>query len=342
MVTPNLVSILTPTYHHERYIGACIESALSQTYENWEQLILDDGSEDHTGIIAREYAQKDRRIKYFYQAHRGREFIGDNYNWLLEQSQGEYIAILEGDDYWAENKLNQLLPRIQDNPETIMSYGYTQVVDDRDMLLSKKNRLIPGDDIVGMGEGIVNNQPITSITRVLLHGMVMMPVSTIIRRTALEKIGGFRSVEDGHAVDYATILELSRIGPFLFVPSIVGYWRRHENQQSASDVLEKAMLADYHYAISFMDRYASELQIGQAGRMSIEKSWRRARAGAYLRSGRNSLIHREWRTAREKFIQVFRHHPDKLQHRYALAGLIFSLFHADPRRISKYFGEKNR
>lgn len=342
MAIPNLVSILTPTYQHERYIGACIESALSQTYTNWEQLILDDGSEDKTGTIAREFAERDHRVQYYYQAHRGRHHIGDNYNWLLERSQGEFIAILEGDDYWAGDKLSRLIPLMQANPDVILAYGYTEVVDSRDFSLSGKAGLIPGDDIVNLGEGVVNNQPVTSLTRVLLLGMVLMPVSVVIRRLALEQIGGFRTVEDGHAVDYATILELSRIGPFLFVPSILGFWRRHENQQSSSNGLEKAMLADYRYAISFMERYASELQISRAQKMRIESSWRRARAGAYLRSGRNSLMNHEWRTARAKFIQVFRHHPNRFQRRYALAGLILSLLHTDLRRINKFIGDKER
>ena len=338
MLIPNLVSILTPIYQHERYIGACIESVLCQSYENWEQLILDDGSQDETGMIARAFAEKDCRIQYFYQAHRGRNHIGDNYNWLFERSQGEFIAILEGDDYWAVDKLNRLIPLLQDNPEIVLAYGYTQVVDDRDFIPTRKTQTIPGEDIVKMGEAVINNQPVTSITRVLLSGMVLMPVSVVIRRSALEAIGGFRTVEDGHAVDYATTLELSRIGSFLFVPSILGFWRRHENQQSSSNVLEKAMLADYRYAISYMERYASELQMSHAQRIMIENSWRRARAGAYLRSGRNSLIQHEWRAARGKFIQVFRHHPNRFQSGYALAGLILSLLHLDLRSFNQFIG----
>jgi len=58
-----LVSIITPTYNHERYIGECIESVLKQTYKNWEMLIVDDGSSDKTVEIVEKYAAQDSRIK---------------------------------------------------------------------------------------------------------------------------------------------------------------------------------------------------------------------------------------------------------------------------------------
>ncbi len=342
MMGSNLVSILTPTYRHECYIGACIESVLSQTYENWEQLILDDGSDDNTGIIAREYAVKDYRIKYFRQTHRGIGHIGDNYNDLFARAKGEYIAILEGDDFWSRDQLSCLVSIMQNHPDVVLAYGYTEVIDSREIIATKKAWKIPGEDIIRMGESVINNRPVSSITRILLQGMVMMPVSTLIRRSALDKLGGFKTVEDGHAIDYATILELSRVGPFSFVPYTMGYWRRHENQQSSSTMLEQMMRADYHYAISFIERYSSELRLSPADKRNIEDKWRRVQAGAYLRSGRNFLLHHDWQSAREKFMRVLWNKPDRRQRGYAIAGLIFSLFHADIRGFGRIFGGSNR
>src|SRR5436190_82102 len=91
-----LVSIITPTYNHERFIGPCIESLLAQTYENWEQIIIDDGSTDHTADVVRRYS--DPRIKYIYQQHRGVESLAHTYNRALKTSHGRLVAILEGDD----------------------------------------------------------------------------------------------------------------------------------------------------------------------------------------------------------------------------------------------------
>ena len=60
-----LVSIITPTYNHEEYIGTCIDSVLNQTYQNWEMIIIDDGSTDKTGYEVTKY--NDDRIKYVKQ-----------------------------------------------------------------------------------------------------------------------------------------------------------------------------------------------------------------------------------------------------------------------------------
>jgi len=63
------VTIITPTYNHEKFIGQCIESVLAQTYPHWEQIIIDDGSIDHTREVVLRY--RDNRIKYVYQENLG-------------------------------------------------------------------------------------------------------------------------------------------------------------------------------------------------------------------------------------------------------------------------------
>ena len=64
-----LVSIITPTYNHEKFIGQCIESVLSQTFSTWEQIIIDDGSTDGTLETIARY--KDKRIRYIWQENMG-------------------------------------------------------------------------------------------------------------------------------------------------------------------------------------------------------------------------------------------------------------------------------
>ena len=68
-ITSPKVSIITPTYNHEKFIGQCVESVLAQTYPNWEQIIIDDGSTDRTGEIVAQY--KDERVKYIRQDNLG-------------------------------------------------------------------------------------------------------------------------------------------------------------------------------------------------------------------------------------------------------------------------------
>jgi glycosyltransferase involved in cell wall biosynthesis len=92
-----LVSVITPTYNHERYIAACVESVFGQTYPYWEQVIVDDGSEDGTLEVLSRY--RDDRLRVVRLPHRGLAHLGETYNVALAHARGDLIAILEGDDF---------------------------------------------------------------------------------------------------------------------------------------------------------------------------------------------------------------------------------------------------
>jgi len=121
-----LISIITLTYNHEKFISQCIESCLKQSYKNWEQIIIDDGSTDKTQEIIMKY--RDPRIKYFYQSHKGPNSIPESYNKALKISKGEYISILEGDDFSSPDKLQLLLEPFKKKKEIVLSYGLTQEI----------------------------------------------------------------------------------------------------------------------------------------------------------------------------------------------------------------------
>ena len=84
------VSIVTPVYNAERFIGACVRSVLDQTFDDWEQIIVDDGSSDATGDIARGF--DDPRVRYIGLPHRGLSALAETYNTALQVARGELIA----------------------------------------------------------------------------------------------------------------------------------------------------------------------------------------------------------------------------------------------------------
>lgn len=97
-----LVSIITPAYNSEKFIGQTIQSVLNQTYTNWEHIIIDDGSTDATAKIIREYQSKDSRIKYVYQKNQ-RQATARNTG--LQHARGALVAFLDHDDLWLPGKL---------------------------------------------------------------------------------------------------------------------------------------------------------------------------------------------------------------------------------------------
>ncbi len=104
-----LVSIITPVHNDGPYIGKTIDSVLAQTYGVWELIVVDDGSTDNSTQIIKSY--NDRRIRYF----RNDKSMGAAYarNRAIREAKGEYIAFLDGDDWWAPSKLEHQLDFMQ-------------------------------------------------------------------------------------------------------------------------------------------------------------------------------------------------------------------------------------
>src|SRR6266567_8315745 len=121
-----LVSIITPTYNHERFIGACIESVLSQTYVHWEQIIIDDGATDNTEGIAKRY--HDPRVRYCRQENQGLDNLAITYNRAFYASRGSPIPIQKGDDLWPPNKLATMVDAFADS-SVVLGYGVMGEID---------------------------------------------------------------------------------------------------------------------------------------------------------------------------------------------------------------------
>ena len=97
------ISVLIPAYNVERFLSKCLESVLSQTFKDFEVILIDDGSSDATRKICDEYANKDSRIKVFHQKNQG---ISATRNMCLQYASGKYIQFVDSDD-WIETEMFQ-------------------------------------------------------------------------------------------------------------------------------------------------------------------------------------------------------------------------------------------
>ena len=96
MIRQELVSIIVPIYNVENYLRQCLDSILSQTYQNFECLLINDGSPDHSADICREYVEKDSRFRYFEKENGG---VSSARNLGIERSKGQYITCIDSDDW---------------------------------------------------------------------------------------------------------------------------------------------------------------------------------------------------------------------------------------------------
>ncbi|MCD8304108.1 MAG: glycosyltransferase [Prevotellaceae bacterium] len=99
------ISVIVPVYNVRKYLQECIESVIAQSFSEWELLLVDDGSTDGSGAVCDEYAQKDKRIRVFHKENGG---VSSARNLGLDNAEGEWIAFLDGDDYFPKETLKVL------------------------------------------------------------------------------------------------------------------------------------------------------------------------------------------------------------------------------------------
>ncbi|PKM51931.1 MAG: glycosyl transferase [Firmicutes bacterium HGW-Firmicutes-7] len=132
------ISVVIPSFNHEKYIAQAIESVLFQTFGDFELLIGDDCSKDQSREIINNY--KDSRIKtYFLEEHLGAVEILE---FLIRQSKGDAIALLNSDDYWLQGKLEKQYEIIQTHPELGACFTWADIIDENN---TKSNDLLFAD-----------------------------------------------------------------------------------------------------------------------------------------------------------------------------------------------------
>ena len=114
------VSVVMPAYNAERYIGQAIQSVLRQTYPDFELLVVDDGSKDQTVRIVRCLAEQDDRIHLYIMGKNSG--VSASRNFGVTQARGEWIAFLDSDDIWREDKLERQLSYLARFPSAAIGY----------------------------------------------------------------------------------------------------------------------------------------------------------------------------------------------------------------------------
>lgn len=168
------VSVLMPTYNHEPYIAQAIESFLAQKTDfEIELLINDDYSTDNTYKIALSYAENDAKVKVFKQTVN--QGLLKNYKFLLEKATGEYLAVLESDDYWIdENKLQKQVDYMDSHKECHLSFS--------GVLHLKNGRFKPNIN----AEYLFNTPGKTPFDHILYRNIIFSP-TVCFRRSAFDK-----------------------------------------------------------------------------------------------------------------------------------------------------------
>jgi glycosyltransferase involved in cell wall biosynthesis len=328
-----LVSIITPTYNHEKYIADCIRSAQAQTYSNWEMIIVDDGSTDSTYSVAKQLSLKDNRIKVFTQSNVGIFRLAVTYNFALSRSLGKYIAVLEGDDVWLPRKLELQIASLEDDENVVLSWGqaYSSTSD-----LSENYSLHP---TVSRSMDVVLNNPVRTASKDLMLTCFIPALTVVVRKDSLTRIGGFIQVHNLPLVDLPTWQQLALIGNFSFIDQPIGKWRIYPNQVTKTYTAEMAE-GFYKLALDYYNQN-KEYYIGEGvTEDSIHNHYRKLLVINYSRSGRYKLIKKDFLGARKDYYKsIFSNGYSPIIWKLrSVVGVIFSFFHADVEMLAKLKG----
>lgn len=311
------VTVVTPTFNAASYVRQCVESVLAQSFEDWELVVVDDGSTDGTPDIVESY--RDPRVRCLRHPHRGLRALAETYNAALAAGTGDLVAVLEGDDYWPADKL-EIQVRGFDDSAVQLSWGAGLEVDPEGRPL----KVARGATVDGLDQRFTTSELFHS----LLRSYVLSPSITVMaRREALDRIGGFRQDGSRHYVDLPTwLLVLARNpGVALYHGRVVGCWRRHPAQTTSrhAHALIRERWRVIRDVVSTLEPDARE-ELGWTDALAREN-----RARWYLGAGRAALRAGRFDRARRLHLEALRRGSGVALRLRALSGVAASASRLD-------------
>ena len=162
----SLISVIVPVYNMEKYLSKCLESILSQSYSNFELLLINDGSTDSSLSICGEYANKDKRIILMSQENSGQCIARNN---ALDKVSGEYIAFVDSDDEIKPDMFEVMLKAIENTKSDIAlcSVSYNSGIRIENKVIYSQQKEFVGEEIIR--EYITTNHIITAPWNKIYH-----------------------------------------------------------------------------------------------------------------------------------------------------------------------------
>ena len=203
------ISVVMPVYNTERYVAHAVRSVLAQTFEDFEFIILDDGSTDSSVHIIQEYAENDDRVRFFPLEHQG-------YVSLLRRGlnhcRGEFVARMDSDDISTPDRFEKEIKFLRGNPDVVAVGSRVVLIDPFGSQFEKPGHKTTHQEI--------EEELLKGVGWAIVHPTVMM------RRDALMQVGGYR--EDlAVSEDLDLFLRLAEVGKLQNLPDVLLQYRQH-------------------------------------------------------------------------------------------------------------------
>jgi len=240
---PN-VSVIMPSYNHEKYIPSAIESVLNQTYTDFELIIIDDASKDKSKEIIKAYKEKDSRIRAIF--HNENKGIARTMNEAIEKASRKFLALFSSDDVWVKDKLKKQLEVLKKN-ENLVVWSEGLVI----------NALgNPNGELFTQKHGALKRKKSGDIFEELLKGNYICGQSVIFKKENINSIKYDEKLK--YLNDYKFMVNLARRYEFYFIPEPLIMYRIHGKNSILSDKKgwqkEEILINKY-----FLQKYNNEI-----------------------------------------------------------------------------------
>lgn len=207
---PPKVSVIIPTYNYAHFVKEAIQSVLNQDFDDYEIIVVDDGSTDSTPEVV---AQFGRKVRYIRQENMG---LSSARNTGIKAAQGEFIALLDADDIWLPGFLSATIARMEAEPYLGAVHTGFYFVDEHGRRLPQTNlETVPDDQMYDR----------------LLDGEFFVPASVVTRRECFERVGLFDETFRG-SEDWDIWLRVAREYRFAGIPKPLLNYRMHGSNMS--------------------------------------------------------------------------------------------------------------
>ena len=217
-----LVSILIPIFNGEKYILETLQSISRQTITNFEVIIINDGSTDHTSAIVQEYASADHRFRLFTRDNQG---MAASLNFAISVSLSDLIVRIDADDLMARNRLERQLAFLDENPSVSVASSYIYLINNKSKIIGK------------------NQSKYTSMSEIYKTIDKCKPIGiphpgVIAKKNVILEVGGYRGqFWPADDVDLWTrIVEFG--GEILIQPEFLTFYRIHSSSVSVDSALK--------------------------------------------------------------------------------------------------------
>lgn len=261
------VSVIMPVYNVEKYLKRSIDSVLSQEFEDFEVIAINDGSTDSSSQILDSLAARDSRIKAIHQRNQG---LVATLNKAIAISNGKYIARMDSDDYSMPLRFERQVEMLDSNPELILVGGSFELIDEDDVYLQREALPFRSKDLK---RRLLLRNPFA-------HG------STMFRREPVLTVGGY-SDKVGPTEDLDLWIKLSDLGEFAAINGVSYRWR--VNRYGISSTKNQEQQAQRNTLLSnYLDRKIEEIDITTRSELiNTSKDYLKASSvlGLYIKIG---------------------------------------------------------